>query len=166
MGGLFFLAAQQFSCSLKTGIFSSVPLVRGKIELWVLQDPLYWVAVNVFEFQNPRWHGPCECWGQPDELTGGWTRSLRFSGNTAQTPCCSLPHWKSGFFFLLKSETYWIIYNLLKRFYWSRFHLFRKSENLLNMLATRERERGNKTSNSTAKNSLGCFCLDFQNTAA
>lgn len=52
--GLFFLAAQQFSCSLKTGIFSSVPLVRGKIELWVLQDPLYWVAVNVFEFQNPR----------------------------------------------------------------------------------------------------------------
>lgn len=163
--GLFFLAAQRFSCSLKTGIFSSVPLVRGKIELWV-QDPLYWVTVNVFEFQNPWWHGPCECWGQPDELTGGWTPEPAVQWKHCTDTMLLFAHWKSGFFFLLKSETYWIIYNLLKRFYWSRFHLFRKSENLLNMLATRERERGNKTSNSTAKNSLGCFCLDFQNTAA
>lgn len=59
---------------------------------------------------------------------------LQFSGSSAQTTALLFAVSKDCLF-LLKSETDQII-----RFYQSCFLLYRKSENLLNMLATRERE--------------------------
>lgn len=75
--------------------------------------------------------GPCSVEGsQAGSLKGGGTG---LSGSSARTQSCSLQCRTEDCLFLLKSET-----DQVMRFYRSCFLLSRRSENLLNMLATRE----------------------------
>lgn len=66
-------------------------------------------------------------------LAAGGGHGLQLGGSSAQTPRCSLQYRIEDCLFLLKSETYQII-----RFYRSCFLLYRRSANLLNMLAALE----------------------------